>query len=434
MRSGGRVFLCVVVVFALLGQLAPAGEASEGAHLAQDVTAASPANGGDLLLDSTSAFLPGPGVAMIDPGNSTKRETISYNGVGSHPPRLFGITRSQPLDHLTGAEVLPSDDDSARDPTSSNGSSDRAHTVPAPSSANPSARGSGPASDVNVPEDVPTSSQPVEVDAQSSSDSSVPSTQTGLPPCTILQNVTGKDICGMITLTSLCDLSALLCDIPPDLCAVSSLLCQIPPGPIDICPLLTSILGRCDVVPSTDVCDLSYPDCQVLPAPPPSTGVYVEGAAECVATRLPCDVEDATLGPVSDAIPATNTPGSLVWVPLSESSGAQPRSASRCDDRVCIIVFGESSRVDRWYTRARQYKSDGCVAPTVYFEAETRSRPGSGEFQYVAIDHYPGQCVRGDGYWYYDLPSMPRYFGPNGRHLMNEWYPFGGAPQIEIKM
>lgn len=108
-------------------------------------------------------------------------------------------------------------------------------------------------------------------------------------------------------------------------------------------------------------------------------------------------------------------------------------SASRCDQDVCIVVFGAGTRVERWYSRAKQYESDGCVSPNVGF---LRTRPPDSTWWTLDYFFWRGPCQRAGrsgAYWYADLPEMPRFFRDNTR-LGNDWSsPFAGLPSIEIK-
>lgn len=107
MTSAGSRLLCVLMIALGVihaGNPVGAAEETEEAHLAHDITAAAPATGGTLVLDSVEGFRPEGGTATIAPGSETQ-ETVGYSGVSADTNELTGLTRDAPLDHASGTAV-----------------------------------------------------------------------------------------------------------------------------------------------------------------------------------------------------------------------------------------------------------------------------------------------------------------------------------------
>jgi hypothetical protein len=271
-RLRGQLFLLSILsALVLAGQLIPAVQAGEESHLAQDITADSPANGGDVLLDSLSSFEPGPGQAVIDPGNPNE-ETVTFNGIGTDPIRLFGVTRSAPLAHLQGAIVRPITE-SGSTQSSSTGSDppemdpdDHDTSQPTPSVSATTSEQSTANGSLQVTSNTPSSEPSGDDQAGSSASASSSCWSAGVmncvpPECQVAINgsqeaadsnvvdvilacvrALGDDIdlgcsdpasCQQMIRDDLCILSSLFCELPPhiDVSALCDPYCSLPSAP-----------------------------------------------------------------------------------------------------------------------------------------------------------------------------------------------------------
>jgi hypothetical protein len=124
-----RVYLCIFGAVALVGQLTAVSAAradDEVAHLEQNVTSTSPANGDAVALDSVALFDADGGQANFDPDNAFE-ESFAYTGIDIEENLLLGLERPDPRGHPAGSEVVPVDPATSPSPSPS--------TSPAPSPA-----------------------------------------------------------------------------------------------------------------------------------------------------------------------------------------------------------------------------------------------------------------------------------------------------------
>lgn len=196
MNSRIRLYLSVLATIALVAQVGPLAHAQEDseAHLAQNVTSSSPANGESVALDSVAAFSPEGGNAIFDPNNAFA-ETFSYTGVDSENNALLGLQRPDPRDHPSESVVSPVDEG-----------------APSPSPASTSASEPSPTSEPQPDPETSVASEPSESTSSqgSGSDGSASASESepddsGTGPesaevdrCDVLENATGEDICAII--------------------------------------------------------------------------------------------------------------------------------------------------------------------------------------------------------------------------------------------
>lgn len=228
-----RVIVVAVFVAGVVGAIDPVGGASEPAHLSQAITAASPASGGDLLVDSIAAFEPGWGQAVVDPGTASE-EILSYNGIGTDPLRLFGVNRENPVDHAEGAIVAPLGGDGEHDlspPMDDHDAVDVGEDQSASEAATAAPTGAVGAAD---------SAATTTSENASASDDAQPTA----PDSDIIYEICQQFLQG-------CDRDAIVASVRSEICLVNSLLCDavsctppacIPPPP-DPCTVSATVCG-----------------------------------------------------------------------------------------------------------------------------------------------------------------------------------------------
>lgn len=96
--------LCALIALGAALAAPPARAQVAGAYLVHAVTAASPASGESVVVDTVEPFQAGGGLAIFEPG-STSAEVFSYSGVDPATSELTGIVRTAPSAHPGGSFV-----------------------------------------------------------------------------------------------------------------------------------------------------------------------------------------------------------------------------------------------------------------------------------------------------------------------------------------
>ena len=160
MISRIRLYLCILLSIAVIAQIGPlqTARADDEAHLEQNVTSVSPANGESVAVDSVAGFSSQGGDAIFDPDNAFA-EAFTYDGIDLEENTLLGLDRPTPRDHPAGSVVEAVDPETSPTPTAS------PSTAAAPSQTS-----------------TPTPSEPVHSESPSPSDFSPPAPASENPP------------------------------------------------------------------------------------------------------------------------------------------------------------------------------------------------------------------------------------------------------------
>jgi hypothetical protein len=124
--------------------------------------------------------------------------------------------------------------------------------------------------------------------------------------------------------------------------------------------------------------------------------------------------------PVAKAAPGEPTCKHGVCAGFVETSDVTILSADGCNSRVCIHVRGTGLKVDKWWTTAQTFYSDGRICnPTAFFEAK-----GPNSTIYYVVDQVTiYECHQANGYWYAFFEGGGSSTWQDGTRLGNAWHP-----------
>jgi hypothetical protein len=138
------------------------------------------------------------------------------------------------------------------------------------------------------------------------------------------------------------------------------------------------------------------------------------------ATGRMTSADRAGLRVAVQQVAATETCDGIACVGFIPAGGVGIESADGCNGRVCIHVRGSGLKVDKWWTTAQLFYSDGRMCnPTAYFKAK-----GPNQAYYHIVDTATVyQCRHEDGLWYAYFEAGGSSMWQDGTRLGNAWDP-----------
>ena len=169
----------------------------------------------------------------------------------------------------------------------------------------------------------------------------------------------------------------------------------------------------------------------ITPAPDVQLGSVLVSSGEAGTQSIPCKAVSPT------RIECLNAEGTGMVGILNLTPPIEPRSASGTNGDIHITVIGSGLSVTSWETRARQYRTDGCIDHDAYFYG---IRPGTSYPYWITTYFYNGPCVQvpfpfdSIDWWTTGDDGQAGSY-TNGTRLCNGWQPsskLSGFPCITV--